>query len=443
MFNFKKNNNRETGFWFKEIVNDTEHISRICGVLNIKEYLLRKHKVLSRPNFDFKNEKYISAKIVLNIISSVINTHVSYLMGNPVSLNGNANIVSEVNRIYKQGNYNKTDYEIAKDLYTYNNAFEYIYKNKNNHIQSKIISNEDSYPVYDDEGNYTHFIEYWKDANSFDEHYVVYYPHKVETYINDKLTDEKINLSGLPIHYSGLSKSAYKQYGEPFVNDLFPLTDAIEQLVSKLDDSVTVHSLNPLGIVTGKQIKSSVPKEMVGAVLNLDDGNEFKFATAAIDYQSVKLLLDTLWQQFFAVACVPALHFGQVSVSNVSETSLRFLYAKLDDKARETMITFKEGVLKRFEVFRKLLLAEGKEFSDSDFCTLDFNFNVNRPVDTISLMNELSLQRNMGAISLQTIVDKSPSSIDTALEMERIRTERDEGILSGIIIPNYPKPKNE
>jgi hypothetical protein len=419
----------DSPYWFKEVVKDAEHTNRISQVLNIKNYLLRQHKVLQRPNFKFKEEEFKSAKIILNILRSVLNTHISYLIGNPVSLNGNPDVVNKFNRVYKRGNYNAVDYAIVKDLYTFNNAFEYVHLDKDDNIQSKVIANEDAIPVYDIEGNYTHFIEYWNDYLYQNENYVVYYPDKVETYVNDRLVDTRLNLSGLPIHYSGVVKGKCKYFGEPLANDLIPIIDAIEYLVSKMDDGVTVHSLSPIGVVTGKPpYRGRIPKELVGANLHMDSGDDFKYATALLDHQSIKLLLDTLWQQFYAIACVPASQMGQINITNVGETVLRLLYSKMDDKAKETMIALRTGLNQRFDKIRKLLALDRVSFSDEDFDTLNLNFNMNRPIDTHSLMEEIKIQRDMGAISIQTIIDQSPYTIDTVNEMKRLEEERSKNI---------------
>ena len=58
-------------------------------------------------------------------------------------------------------------------------------------IKSKIIRNKDSYPVYDSMGNYTKFIEYWKDEDTRVDNYIIYYPDKVEIYQNNNLIDTK------------------------------------------------------------------------------------------------------------------------------------------------------------------------------------------------------------------------------------------------------------
>lgn len=203
--------------------------------------------------------------------------------------------------------------------------------------------------------------------------------------------------------------------------------DEIEYLMSMLNDAAICLSLNPIGVVQGKRVDSSVPKDVVGAVLNLDDKSEsdFKWATSTLDSASVKLLLDHLIQQFYAVACIPASMYGQSNISNVSEVSLKYLFSQTDNKAQKTIQSLIDGMFQRFEYFRKLqqLRSVHKEYTDEEFDSLDVNFNVSRPVDTNSLISDLKMQYDMGAISKWTIMEKSPYTTDVPLELERI--ERD------------------
>ncbi|MCY1714154.1 phage portal protein [Caproiciproducens galactitolivorans] len=412
-------------FWFQDEINKTEHMKRISNVVDIKQYLLRLHKVLQRKDFKFKEETYTTAKIVLNTLKSIINFHTSYVVGNPISITGEQEIVKKYNSIYKKGMYTKTDYEIAEDLYTYGNAFEYVYSD-NGVIKSKVIANEDSYPVYDEHENYVAFIEHWEDMENGHKNYVVYTPAMVQVYQDNTLVDEYANLSGLPICYASLDKSEYNFFGDSPLNDLMPIMNQIETLLSKLDDAINTLSMNPLGVSMGQRITDSIPKDICGATLNLEDGGDFKYVTAQMDYQNIKLLLDSLTQQLYAVASVPASVIGQGNIANVSEISLKLLFSQTDNKAKQMIQVLKEGIYKRFEYIRKLLKIQGVTFSDDMYDSLDITFSVNRPVDTQSMMNELKTQYDMGAISKQTVIDKSPYTTDTALELQRIADEQGE-----------------
>ncbi len=408
--------------WFEDEVNKTEHLKRISNVLEIKQYLLRLHKVLQRKDFEFKGETYTTAKIILNTLKSIINFHTSYVLGNPVSITGEQEIVKKYNNVYKKGMYSKTDYEIAEDLYTYGNAFEYVYLD-NGTIKSKVIANEDSYPVYDEQENYVAFVEHWDDIENGHTNYIVYTPAMVQVYQDGVLQSEHANLTGLPIHYASLDKSEYNFFGDSALNDLIPIMNQIEMLLSKLDDAINTLSMNPLGVSMGQRITDSIPKDICGATLNLEEGGDFKYVTTQMDYNNIKLLLDSLTQQLYAVASVPASVIGQGNIANVSEISLKLLFSQTDNKAKQMIQVLTEGIYKRFEYIRKLLALDKVIFSDDMFDELDVTFSVNRPIDTNNLMNELKTQYDMGAISKQTIIDKSPYTVNTALEMQRIEGE--------------------
>lgn len=429
---FKRDTKRDEGLWFLDEIRRPEHTVRIGEVFKIREYLLRKHDILLRQNMKFKDGTFTTSKMVFNTIKSIVEAHASYVVGRQVSISGEPGIVSDFNTIYKKGRYPRIDFQIASDLYKFGNAFEYVFLDDNGVIQSHVIANEDAFPRYDSRYNYTHFVEHWKDHDlGGDDHYIVYYPDRVETYLNKTLEDTKPNLTGLPIHYVSMDKTDI--FGDGLVADLIPIMDAIEFLMSMLDDAAICLSLNPIGVVQGKRIDSKIPKDVVGAVLNLEDKSEsdFKWAASTLDSSSVKLLLDHLIQQFYAVACIPASMYGQSNISNVSEVSLKYLFSQTDNKAHKTIQSLTDGMFKRFEYFRKLqeIRPVHKTYTDEEFDSLNVNFNVSRPVDTNSLMSDLKLQQDMGAISRRTIIEKSPYTTDVTLELRRIEDER--GLQSG------------
>lgn len=417
---------KNSKYWFEEEVEKPKYKTRIETVDDINDYLLREHKVSLREDFEFKGKTFETAKIILQSLRSIIKFHVGYICSNPISLTGDSQVVSDMTNIYKKGNFHKRDMEIAKDLLTYGDCFEYLFLDDKDRICSKIIRNKDSYPIYNSDGKYTHFVEVWKDEDTRDDHYVVYYPDKVEIYINHELVDTKVNLSGLPIWYSSLDKSKNDMFGDPFILDLIPVMDSIEQLLSKLDDAVSTLSLNPIGVVTGQRIDSNIPNNITGVVLNLEDNSTFQYASANMDRESIKLELDYLIQMFYSVACVPSVLTGSSNIANVSENSTTMIFYQTDNFCKQFITAMKEGFVTRFEQIRKLLEIKGMTIDDELFDTLDFCFNVNRPVDNKSDMENMKLQYECGAISKQTVIDKSPYTTDVALELERLKQESEE-----------------
>ena len=418
--------NRSDLNWYQNEIRKPEHMQRINMVSDIDSYLLREHKVLQRPNFSFKDKEFQTAKIILQTVKTIVNFHTSYTVGNPISFTGDKELVELIERVYRKGQFTKQDYEITTQLMKYGNAWEYIYL-QDNKIKSKVFINDECYPCYDDKGNYYAFIEYWKDKDSGAEYHTVYYPDKVETYVDNELTDTRANLTGLPIHYKSMVPSVYTQFGEPFINDLIPIIDQVENLLSKLDDAVTTLSLNPMGVLSGlSTVDEMIDSNMVGACIQLAEG-DFKYATVTMDHANIKQELDSLLMQFYGIACVPSSVLGQSNVANVSEVSLSMLFNSTDNVARQNMFSLKEGFAVRWEYIRKLLELQGVNITDDLFDTLDCSFNINRPVDTESAMKEMKMQHEMGAISRQTIIENSKHTPNTALELDRLKAEENEG----------------
>lgn len=409
--------------WFETEIDKIRYADRIRRVKKIDSYLAREHKVLERPDFQFKGHTYETAKIVLQTLKSIVKFHSSFICGEPVSITGDKEFVFALNKIYRKGDYIEADLKIARDLISYADAFEYVYLDEDNKIRSKIIKNTDAYPLYDAEGKYYCFVENWTDSDTRLSYSNVYYPDRVEIYRGRELVDTKENLTGLPIWYSSLDKTKYDNFGDPFLLDLIPIMDSVENLLSKLDDAVTTLSMNPFGVVSGQRIKSEIPKDIVGVTLNLEDGGSFNYANATMDKDSIKLELDYLIQQFYAVACVPSSILGQSNVANVSETSITMLYQQTSNFNRQFITEMTKGFMQRMEYIRKLMEIQGQTVTDEVFDSINFLFNVSKPVDNEANMNNMKIQYDCGAISKQTIIDKSPYTTDTALELQRLQDE--------------------
>lgn len=431
MFNLnqrRKDYTTEPGIsYFKKEIAKTEHTYRQAQVIKINRHLQREHSVLNRmaDKYTFKNKLFIPAAIILQGIKTVINFHTAYLVGNPVTITGTPDAVEFINKIYRKGIYSKTDWKILNDLMTYGNAFEYVYLDNDNNIKSKVFRNKDSYPIYDENMNYTNFVEYWKNEGDNVEHFNIYYPNHVDSYRNGKLISSKVNLTGLPIHYSCMDRAKYDQFGDSVVLDLIPIQDKIEGLLSKLDDAITTLSLNPLGVIKGNRITETdmVNTNISGAVLNLDVDADFKYANAEMDYNNIKFELNQLYQQFNIVAAIPSSILGQNNIANVSENSMSMVYQLTENRGKQNMNSLLEGFRTRWEYIRKLNSIFGKTISDNNFDSLNVSFNINKPIDTQQHMENMKIQYEMGALSKRTVMEQSPYTTDSAQELQRLEDE--------------------
>ena len=406
--------------WFKEEVNRPQHRRRISNVIMNKDYLRGNHEVLNREDAQYKGRELISRKTVIQYAKTVIDFHNTYLIGKPITLTGNESTVKTFNDIYKLGNYDVVDYRIIDRVNKFGDAYEVVYI-EDGTIKSKVLDSADCYPVYTDLGEYVAFIEHWRDAISCVSYWNVYYPTYVENWCDEggeeHMYNSGINVCGLPLHYHNFNDEDYL-FGESLLDDIKPLLDELEDIYSKLGDAIYVNTLNPLPVSMGVRLDSSIPADATGYVLNLEGGGDFKVVATTMDYENIKFYVESLKTMINEIACIPAV-LSNSEVSNISEMSMKMLFHLSTIKAMSNEKWFAAGIQERFDKWRKLLGMQG--ISANDYVGIEFNLNM--PIDTKELFENLERMRNMGAISVQTVMEQSELIKDTSIEMERIKKE--------------------
>lgn len=406
--------------WFEEEIIQGSHAQRISNVIANRDYLSGRHKVLLRQDSQYKGKTLVVNKTVINYAKTVIKFHNTFLLGHPTALSCNdEHTLNTFNDIYKLGQYATVDYEIIDRVNKFGDAYEAIYVD-NGTIKSKVLDNACSYPVYDDMGEYIAFIEHWTDAYTAISFWNVYYPTYVEHWDNEggemRLTSTD-NSVGLPIHYHNFNDEDYN-FGVALLNDIKPIMDALEDVMAKMSDSIYVNVMNPMPVAIGQRIESSIPADAVGYVMNLDVG-DFKYANCSLDYNSIKLYLDNMKQFLNDVACMPSVLGSSTNIANISEVSMQILLMMASVYADENKKWLNIGFQKRFEMFKKILGMQGIK-ADSD---VEVIYNVAMPVASTEMIANLKALQEMGAISKETIMEKTEYVSDVEVEKKRLSGE--------------------
>ncbi len=426
--------------WFQEEVIQGNHAKRINDVINNRDYLAGKHKVLLRQDSQYKGKTLIVRKTILNYAKTVIRFHNTYLLGKPVQLScKDENTANTFADIYRLGHYDTVDYQIIDRVNKFGDAYEAIYVD-NGVIRSKVLDNACSYPVYDDIGEYISFIEHWTDAYTAITYWDVYYPNYVEHWNNEDGVEHLVSTErsvGLPIHYHNFNDEDYN-FGLSMLADIKPIMDDLEDIMSKLGDAIYVNTLNPMPVAIGQRIESSIPADATGYVLNLDVG-DFKYANCNIDYNTIKLYLDNMKQFLNDVASIPSVLGSNTSIANISEVSMQILLMMANLNADETKKWLNLGFKERFKRFQKILNMQGISV-ESD---VDVIYNVSMPVASTEMIANLKALQEMGAISRETIMEKS--EIITDVDVEKKRLEGEEQVTQNLVegADNKAKPSNE
>lgn len=426
--------------WFQEEVIQGNHAKRINDVINNRDYLAGKHKVLLRQDSQYKGKTLIVRKTILNYAKTVIRFHNTYLLGKPVQLScKDENTANTFADIYRLGHYDTVDYQIIDRVNKFGDAYEAIYVD-NGVIRSKVLDNACSYPVYDDIGEYISFIEHWTDAYTAITYWDVYYPNYVEHWNNEDGVEHLVSTErsvGLPIHYHNFNDEDYN-FGLSMLVDIKPIMDDLEDIMSKLGDAIYVNTLNPMPVATGQRIESSIPADATGYVLNLDVG-DFKYANCNIDYNTIKLYLDNMKQFLNDVSNIPSVLGSNTNIANISEVSMQILLMMANLNADETKKWLNLGFKERFKRFQKILNMQGISV-ESD---VDVIYNVSMPVASTEMIANLKALQEMGAISRETIMEKSEIITDVDVEKKRLEGE-DKGTQNLVEGSNdKTKPSNE
>lgn len=406
---------RNNPLWFTEEVNKGGNSQRIAKVFSLKNYLSGQHKVLTRKDMQYKEQEYKVKKLILQNAKTILNFHSTYLLGKPVSLTGSETLVKAMQNVYNYGGYADVDFKLLDKINKFGDGYEYIYKD-GNRITSKVIGNEDSYPVYSDDGEYIAFIEHWTNTENIS-YWNVYTTDTVTSWSNEgaevHCTGEYKNISTLPIHYSGLSDWD-DRFGDGLLSDILPVLDEIEDLLSKLGDSIYINSLNPLLLTLGQAIEGTVNADGVGYNVALENGSDMKYVSATMDYNTIKYYLDTLQNQLNLIAYMPSILGGNGNIANVSEVSLKLLYQLADVYAMISERVMRNGFNERFNIIRRLIGIE----DSNEYVNVSFNYS--RPQNASELLDNIKKQFDMNAISLKSILEDSPLTTDVTMELDRL-----------------------
>lgn len=123
------------------------------------------------------------------------------------------------------------------------------------------------------------------------------------------------------------------------------------------------------------------------------------------------------------VSCTPAVSMGKVDISNLSEVSIKLLFSLANIRAMISEKFIKEGMKQRHDKFRRLLEMQGKRFKDQEWDTLDITFQYAMPQSEKDIIDNLTKLKEMGAISIESILVHSPYTTDVNSEMVRLSSE--------------------
>lgn len=411
------------GDWFVSYIHEVHNQQRVQDVMAKKEYLNGNHKILRKLSYKYKGKEYSPRKIVLQYAKTLLNFQKAYLLQNNITLTGDERIVKKYQQVNRKGKYNRLNQRILDRVLKYGQVAEYVYMDKDV-IKSRLIDPSEGYPVYNHNNNLIAFVHAFMSDGI--EYYTVYDDNYVTEYDNKggelRRKGRYNNLSGLPIVYHNDSELSEIE-GRSELDDWISILDNLEELISKYADA-TDKFLDPIFVNVGQQLKGDgLPTDIVGKGINIDDGGNAFYLQAKLDKDSFESVWKTLLQSLLDISQTPAVSMNKTDISNLSEVSIKLLFQLANIKAAGNELFMREGIEQRFEKIRTLLGYKGVKFSDDAFDSLDFVFKYAMPSNDKEIIEMLRELREIGAISLESILSHSPLTSDVQMELQKIKSE--------------------
>ncbi len=409
--------------WFVEYVNDVNNQTRVMSIIDIKEYLSGVHAINKRPNEMFNGKEFIPRRIVLQYAKRLLEFGTAYLIGNKITLTGNEKVVEAIKSVYKNG-YDKIDFDLVHSVNRYGNAYEYVFV-KDGKVTSKLIDAADSFPVVDSDNEYVAFVESYTISNvTF---YNVYYDDRVEKYSNTggalQHRGTFTNLSGLPVMYRN-DNPICDVFGRSDLEDYKTIIESMEDLISKSTDAF-YKFITGIPVIKGQRLTDGkgLPTEIMGGGLTLDSDSEFSFVNNQFDHDAFETLYKHLMTSLLDISSTPGVVLGKTDISNLSEVSIKLLFSLSNLKAMIGEKYIKQGMIQRYNKIRRLLELQGTTFNDAEWDTLDIVFQYAQPQSEKDIINNLKTLKDIGAISIESVLGHSPYTTDVNSEMQRLSGE--------------------
>lgn len=413
----------DSEYWFVEFVNEVHNQQRIQDVQGKREYLSGNHKILQRHSYKYNGKTFYPRKIVLQYAKTLLNFQKAYLLQNPITLTGEENVVTEYQKVNRRGKYDRLNLRVLDNVLKYGSVAEYVYIEENT-IKSKLIPADEGYPLYDHRNRLIAFVQaYLHDGI---EYYTVYDQNYVSEYDNNngdlRLVKRHPSLSGLPVIYHN-DNDLSEVEGRSELDDWISILDSMEDLISKYTDSF-YKFIDPILVSQGQELKGeALPSELVGKSLTLDDGADAKFISNQLDYKSFETIYKTLLQSLLDISQTPAVSMNKTDISNLSEVSIKLLFQLANIKASMNEQFMRDGFEKRFCKIRKLMKYQGIILNDEDCDTLGIVFKYATPTNDSEIIEQLQKLRDMGAISIESLLSHSPLTTDVQMELDKIVSE--------------------
>lgn len=394
----------------------------------LKDYYEGKHRILQQSQ---KEEFKPDNRVVVNFPKYLIDTFEGYLMGVPVRITHDDDSINEyITNLSDFNNLEDVLYEIKKNTLQYGIGYGLVFMDEESQVNIVELSPMDTFVIKDDSirkkpkyGVNYHLREDNTIVGTYSDNEKVYYFEEGD----DGLKNAEAPIS----HYFGdvpiiefVENKEYQALWEPAQT----LIDQYNKVISEKSNDVDYFADAYIKII-GMELKQQQLADLRDMrVINLYNQNpdlDFKgdveFLAKPSADETQENLLAKLEEKIYQITMVS--NISNESFGSSAGISLAYKLQAMDNLSRNSETKFKAGLKKMF----KLINNVPSTYSDGEWQNIDFKFTRNIPKN---VLEETQVINNLnGIVSRETQLSYLSIVDDPKLEMERAKSEQDDGEL--------------
>lgn len=398
----------------------------------LEDYYSGMHRILSRD----KDKQLANNRLVCNHAKYIVDTATGYLVGNPVSYEGEK--IEKLQNWYKRADTATQDMDLAKDASIYGRAFELIYFSSDESPVCKLanLSPKNAFVVYDDTVEHkelfaVHYFPIFDGDGKRDGfHCSVYTEKEIAEYQTDcdlsnvqQLLTENNEFGLVPVTEIYNNEEcqgdfeqvislidAYNILQSDRVNDKEQFVDAILLLINtSLGDNPDEES-------------QAVKALRKNKILELGEDGDARWLTRTFDEASVEILRKAIEQDIHKFSNVPCMT-DENFVGNSSGIAMRYKLLGFEQITKIKERYFTEGLKRRLLLFSNAMSKKGMYFDPE---SVNITFARNLPVNETEIASMIS--QLDGKVPAEILLSQLPFIKNPGEAMKQLIKEKENDI---------------
>lgn len=413
---------------------------------NGNKYYVGKHDILKRKRTMIGEggnvveiHNVLNNKLVDNQYRKLVKQKVNYLLSKPfVATTSNETYAKTLNNVFNDV-FMKTLKRVAIDTYNNGIGWVYVYIDDNNKLCFKKIPSIEVIPVWKDNEHEVldYAIRVYSNKKFERNGYVV--ENFVEIYTMDGVYYHKMN--GSRLEYLGYKAYITKddesytwnkipliafrsdETEQSLLNRVKTLQDSLNELISDFANNLQEDARNTILVLKdydGTDLGEFRHNLSLYGVVKVSDGGDVKTLSVEVNstnYESIVKLLKKAIIENGAGFDAKSDLIG----NNPNQLNIRSMYSDIDLDSNDMEVEYKSSITELLEFVNSYLRATQNEDYSNENVEIIFNKDI--------LINESQtiddIQKSIGILSKETLVEQHPWVEDVGLELKRLENEED------------------